>query len=76
LVICGSAGGNDIRRFDGKSGIFRKLACSKDSFFRPQGLYLGSYLDDHHSNFRPNDAGGIRATAAVRRMKTHQKKAV
>jgi hypothetical protein len=43
--------GNDIRHFEGKSGISRKLAGSGDSFFRPHGLYWGGYLDEHHSNF-------------------------
>jgi hypothetical protein len=51
MVIRGSATGNDVRLFDGKSSISRKLAGSKDSFFRPHRLYWWGYLDEHHSNF-------------------------
>jgi len=50
-IAAASAAGNDILYFGGKSGIFRKFAGSRDSFFRPHGLYWGGYLDEHHSNF-------------------------
>ena len=38
-IVVSSAAGNDIPYFEGKSGICRKLAGSRDSFFRLHALY-------------------------------------